>query len=85
MGNPDAKRLYDDLLSNYNKLVRPVQNTTDPLTVRIKLKLSQLIDVVSILELQTKVREDFTIKEKAPTRTFSWLRAPTKDTTKTLC
>lgn len=22
-GNPDAKRLYDDLLSNYNKLVRP--------------------------------------------------------------
>ena len=46
-GNPDAKRLYDDLLSNYNKLVRPVQNTTDPLTVRIKLKLSQLIDVVS--------------------------------------
>ena len=67
MGNPDAKRLYDDLLSNYNKLVRPVQNTTDPLTVRIKLKLSQLIDVVSILELQTKVREDFTIMEKAPT------------------
>ena len=61
MGNPDAKRLYDDLLSNYNKLVRPVQNTTDPLTVRIKLKLSQLIDVVSILELQTKVREDFTM------------------------
>ena len=48
MGNPDAKRLYDDLLSNYNKLVRPVQNTTDPLTVRIKLKLSQLIDVVSL-------------------------------------
>ena len=46
-GNPDAKRLYDDLLSNYNKLVRPVVNTTDPLTVRIKLKLSQLIDVVS--------------------------------------
>ena len=51
MGNPDAKRLYDDLLSNYNKLVRPVQNTTDPLTVRIKLKLSQLIDVVSLIFL----------------------------------
>ena len=47
MGNPDAKRLYDDLLSNYNKLVRPVENTSDHLTVRIKLKLSQLIDVVS--------------------------------------
>ena len=45
--NPDAKRLYDDLLSNYNKLVRPVVNTTDVLKVCIKLKLSQLIDVVS--------------------------------------
>lgn len=45
-GNPDAKRLYDDLLSNYNKLVRPVINVTDALTVKIKLKLSQLIDVV---------------------------------------
>lgn len=43
--NPDAKRLYDDLLSNYNKLVRPVLNVSDALTVRIKLKLSQLIDV----------------------------------------
>lgn len=46
-GNPDSKRLYDDLLSNYNKLVRPVVNTTDVLKVCIKLKLSQLIDVVS--------------------------------------
>lgn len=48
-GNPDAKRLYDDLLSNYNKLVRPVVNTSDVLKVCIKLKLSQLIDVVSYL------------------------------------
>lgn len=48
-GNPDAKRLYDDLLSNYNKLVRPVVNTSDVLRVCIKLKLSQLIDVVSII------------------------------------
>jgi nicotinic acetylcholine receptor len=47
-GNPDAKRLYDDLLSNYNKLVRPVVNVSSALTVRIKLKLSQLIDVVSL-------------------------------------
>ena len=46
-GNPDAKRLYDDLLSNYNKLVRPVVNVSEAVTVRLKLKLSQLIDVVS--------------------------------------
>ena len=46
--NPDAKRLYDDIMSGYNKLVRPVKNVTDPVTVKFKLKLSQLIDVVSI-------------------------------------
>ena len=45
--NPDAKRLYDEILSGYNKLVRPVKNVTDPVTVKVKLKLSQLIDVVS--------------------------------------
>jgi len=43
--NPDAKRLFDDLLSSYNKLVRPVINVTDAVTVKFKLKLSQLIDV----------------------------------------
>ncbi|GIY33345.1 hypothetical protein CEXT_304311 [Caerostris extrusa] len=28
-GNPDAKRLYDDLISRYNKLVRPVINVSE--------------------------------------------------------
>ena len=28
-------------------------------------------------ELQMKVRDDFTITEKAPTRAFFWLKAPT--------
>lgn len=54
-GNPDAKRLYDDLLSNYNKLVRPVVNVTDALTVKIKLKLSQLIDVVRFDTIRPKM------------------------------
>ncbi|XP_023236989.1 acetylcholine receptor subunit alpha-like 1 [Centruroides sculpturatus] len=43
--NPDAKRLYDDLMSSYNRLIRPVTNNTDTLTVKMGLKLSQLIDV----------------------------------------
>ncbi|XP_055953188.1 acetylcholine receptor subunit alpha-like 1 [Argiope bruennichi] len=43
--NPDAKRLYDDLMSSYNRLIRPVVNTSDTLTVKLGLKLSQLIDV----------------------------------------
>ena len=46
-GNHDAKRLYDDLLSNYNKLIRPVGNSSEKLTVRFGLKFTQLIDVVS--------------------------------------
>ena len=34
----------------------------------------------------TKVPEDITFMEKAPTRTFSWLKAPTSAfTLKTLC
>ena len=48
--NPDAKRLYNDIMirSGYNKLIRPVGNNTDKLTVKLGLRLSQLIDVVSI-------------------------------------
>ena len=45
--NPDAKRLYDDLMSSYNSMIRPVGNNSDHVTVKIGLKLSQLIDVVS--------------------------------------
>ena len=38
------------------------------------------------LELQTKVREDFASKEKAPTRAFFWLKVPySAFTFKTLC
>ncbi|VVC33344.1 Hypothetical protein CINCED_3A016935 [Cinara cedri] len=44
-GSADAKRLYDDLLSNYNRLIRPVGNNSDRLTVKMGLKLSQLIEV----------------------------------------
>nr|ADG63461.1 nicotinic acetylcholine receptor alpha 1 subunit [Pardosa pseudoannulata] len=43
--NADAKRLYDDLINGYNSLIRPVGNNSDRLTVKMGLKLSQLIDV----------------------------------------
>jgi len=43
--NPHAKRLYDDLLHDYNRLIRPVSNFSETLTVKLGLKLSQLIDV----------------------------------------
>ena len=39
-------------------------------------KLSrQMVVVYMTVELQTKVREDFIIMKKAPTRAFSWLKA----------
>lgn len=44
--NKDAARLFEDLLADYNKLVRPVDNNSDTLVVKFKLKLSQLLDVV---------------------------------------
>lgn len=45
--NENAKRLYDDLMINYNKLRRPVERPKEVLTIFLKLKLSQIIDVVS--------------------------------------
>lgn len=54
LANPDAKALYDDLMrkSGYNKLIRPVGNNTDTLTVKLGLTLSQLIDIVSVVSLK---------------------------------
>lgn len=46
VANKDAARLFEDLLADYNKLVRPVENNTATLVVKFKLKLSQLLDVV---------------------------------------
>lgn len=43
----DSKRLYEDILSDYNRLIRPVENNSEVLVVHIALKLSQLIEVVS--------------------------------------
>ena len=59
VANPEAKRLYDDLLSNYNRLIRPVGNNSDRLTVKMGLKLSQLIEVVSAHIYSTLRRGEF--------------------------
>ena len=61
--SPEAKRLYDDLLkrSGYNKLIRPVGNTSDTLMVKLGLSLTQIIDVVS-LEFGLQVSRFLTYK-----------------------
>ncbi|CAI5438919.1 unnamed protein product [Caenorhabditis angaria] len=43
--NRDANRLFEDLIADYNKLVRPVRENGETLVVTFKLKLSQLLDV----------------------------------------
>ncbi|KAH7985080.1 hypothetical protein HPB49_026616 [Dermacentor silvarum] len=47
--NADTKRLYHDLINGYSSLIRPVGNNSDRLTVKMGLRLSQLIDVCSRL------------------------------------
>lgn len=43
----DANRLYEDLMMTYNRIVRPVKNESDRVVVKVGLKMSQLMEVVS--------------------------------------
>lgn len=42
------RKLYKELLKNYNPLERPVANDSQPLTVYFTLSLMQIMDVVSL-------------------------------------
>lgn len=42
------RKLYRDLMENYNRLERPVQNDSAPIVVELGLTLLQIIDVVSV-------------------------------------
>ncbi|KAM3716233.1 Acetylcholine receptor [Dirofilaria immitis] len=44
-GSYHERRLYDDLMKNYNNLERPVQNHSEPVVVYLKVSLQQIIDV----------------------------------------
>ncbi|EPB71123.1 hypothetical protein ANCCEY_09784 [Ancylostoma ceylanicum] len=39
------RRLYEDLMRDYNNLERPVANHSKPVTVYLKVSLQQIIDV----------------------------------------
>ncbi|CAF4249867.1 unnamed protein product, partial [Adineta steineri] len=50
------EELYQYLMSNYNKHVRPVENNSDILTVKVGVKLVQIDDVNEINQImQTHV------------------------------
>ncbi|KAL3105671.1 hypothetical protein niasHT_021554 [Heterodera trifolii] len=52
-GNQDAAQLFEELLADYNKLVRPVDENNATLVVKFKLKLSQLLDVHEKQQIMT--------------------------------
>ncbi|KAI6229317.1 Acetylcholine receptor subunit alpha-type unc-38 [Aphelenchoides besseyi] len=52
-GNEDAKRLYDDLMVNYNRHRRPSPSPNEPVTIKLKLRLSQIIDVHELDQIMT--------------------------------
>uniref|UniRef100_A0A914LKL8 Uncharacterized protein n=1 Tax=Meloidogyne incognita TaxID=6306 RepID=A0A914LKL8_MELIC len=49
----EENRLFEDILADYNKLVRPVDENNATLVVRFKLKLSQLLDVHEKQQIMT--------------------------------
>lgn len=52
--NNGAKRLFDDLLINYNRHRRPSNSPTEATTIKLKLRLSQIIDVVGFFISKVK-------------------------------
>lgn len=42
------RKLYKELMDNYNRLERPVLNDSAPIVVELGLTLLQIIDVVSV-------------------------------------
>uniref|UniRef100_A0A0R3RWT7 Acetylcholine receptor subunit alpha-type acr-16 n=1 Tax=Elaeophora elaphi TaxID=1147741 RepID=A0A0R3RWT7_9BILA len=54
----DEKRLYTDLLTNYNILERPVSNSSTPLVIKMRLFLQQIVDV----DEKNQIWEDYKLK-----------------------
>ena len=76
---PGAKTV-GDVAKNHSAVPGPVltlARDTVPGPVTCHAAVTQSVVTINAVELQIKVREDFTIMEKAPTRAFSWLKAPT--------
>lgn len=46
-GDEDARRLIEDLLIDYDTVVRPVVNQEDQIKLYLGIKLSQIADIVN--------------------------------------
>jgi nicotinic acetylcholine receptor alpha-3 len=40
-------RLFDHLFEDYNEIIRPVANVSDPVIIQFEVSMSQLVKVVS--------------------------------------
>ena len=65
------------LLAGPGLALWPVEGPALPLLHRAALHPAHSLVLRPALQLATRVREDFTITEKAPTRAFSYLKAAT--------
>lgn len=54
----NARRLYNDLMMNYNRLVRPVNSTDEDVNVSIGLKLLEFTLVSFFFQIQIIVSYD---------------------------
>ncbi|VDN06880.1 unnamed protein product [Thelazia callipaeda] len=67
-GSTDEKRLYTDLLADYNALERPVSNSSIPLVIKMRLFLQQIVDVDEknqVVQINAWIRyiwEDYKLK-----------------------
>ena len=51
------RKLLNDLMTQYNKLERPVMNESEPVTLTFGLTLQQIIDVVSFKKYLCEQKE----------------------------
>ncbi|KAK2160315.1 hypothetical protein LSH36_136g05020 [Paralvinella palmiformis] len=52
--NPDAKRLYDDIImKHYDKNVRPTTNTSMSTIIRFGIRLAQIVDIDEVNQIMT--------------------------------
>ena len=45
----DEQSVFEDIMRNYNKHMRPVRNDKEMVVVDFTIKLKQIVDIVSIL------------------------------------
>lgn len=46
-GSEAEHRLFEQLFEDYNEIIRPVANVSDPVIVQFEVSMSQLVKVVS--------------------------------------